>query len=126
MSELLRERIDRLEIENDELRERVAELEEILFATDWHCPIEFRLTGSEAAILAAMLRRERCSKEFLHMATARPGEEKDTELKIIDVWICKMRKKLEPFGIEIVTLWGQGYCLTPASKERLNNWAAAA
>jgi hypothetical protein len=27
--------------------------------------------------------------------------------KILDVWICKMRKKLKPYGIEIKTRWGE-------------------
>lgn len=122
MSDLLRDRINTLEIENDELRERVEELEGILFATDWHAPVEFGLTNSEAAILAALISRERCSKDFLLMATARPGEEKDAEIKIVDVFVCKLRRKIAPFGIQIITLWGQGYTLDTTTRERLRNW----
>lgn len=36
---------------------------------------------------------------------AEPGE------KIIDVFICKLRKKIEPLGIRIETAWGTGYSL---------------
>lgn len=45
---------------------------------------------------------------------AQLGEEPDA--KIVDVFICKARKKIAPFGIQIETLWGQGYRLPPASK----------
>jgi hypothetical protein len=27
--------------------------------------------------------------------------------KILDVWICKMRKKLKPYGIEIRIRWAE-------------------
>ena len=29
-----------------------------------------------------------------------------SDIKIVDVAICSMRKRLEKFGIEIITLWG--------------------
>jgi two-component system, cell cycle response regulator CtrA len=38
------------------------------------------------------------------------------DVKIIDVWICKMRRKLQPFGIEIKTCWGVGYEMPESSK----------
>lgn len=33
------------------------------------------------------------------------------EIKIVDVFICKIRKKLKPLGISIGTHWGRGYSL---------------
>lgn len=33
------------------------------------------------------------------------------EIKIIDVYLCKMRKKVNRFGIEFETIWGGGYVL---------------
>ena len=33
------------------------------------------------------------------------------EQKIVDVFVCKMRKKLEGLGIDIVTHWGKGYSI---------------
>lgn len=41
------------------------------------------------------------------------------EVKIIDVFICKIRPKLEPFGIRIETQWGQGWFMDAASKDEL-------
>jgi two-component system, cell cycle response regulator CtrA len=38
------------------------------------------------------------------------------EIKIIDVFVCKARKKLAATGIEIGTVWGRGYRMVPASE----------
>ena len=35
----------------------------------------------------------------------------EPEIKIIDVYICKIRKKVEPLGLRIDTQWGKGYAL---------------
>lgn len=80
-------------------------------------PFEWRLTGSETRVLAALVRHPNgLSKPALHHAQAGPGREPESELKIVDVFICKIRGKLrKKFGIEIETLWDAGYRLTPAS-----------
>lgn len=36
----------------------------------------------------------------------------EPEPKILDVFICKMRKKLKPLGVSIQTSWGRGYSLS--------------
>ena len=46
--------------------------------------------------------------------------------KIIDVWICKMRKKLAKQGISIETEWGQGYYLTDETKAKLRSMLSVA
>jgi DNA-binding response OmpR family regulator len=43
------------------------------------------------------------------------------EEKIIDVFICKLRKKLEVFDISVETNWGQGYFMTQAAKQKARN-----
>lgn len=47
----------------------------------------------------------------------RPNDE--PEPKIIDVFICKIRKKVEPLGLRIETFWGKGYGIAPATKPRI-------
>lgn len=37
----------------------------------------------------------------------------EPDIKIIDVFICKIRKKLEPLGVSIDTVWGRGYRILP-------------
>ncbi|MGV2188791.1 helix-turn-helix domain-containing protein [Agrobacterium vitis] len=36
-------------------------------------------------------------------------DEEEPEIKIIDVLVCKIRKKLTPLGVTIDTIWGRGY-----------------
>jgi hypothetical protein len=40
----------------------------------------------------------------------------DPEIKIVDVYVCKARKKLKGFGVEIETVWGRGYRLSAECK----------
>lgn len=35
----------------------------------------------------------------------------EPEIKIIDVYVCKARKKLASIGLQIDTVWGTGYAL---------------
>ena len=53
------------------------------------------------------------TKEALLVAVYQLQHE-EPEIKIIDVWICKLRKKLKPLGVNIDTVWGRGYRLLPA------------
>jgi hypothetical protein len=76
----------------------------------------FHITATEARMLIALLRRPALTKNMLHQATARyVGEELATAIKIVDVFVCKMRKKLPP-SIAIETQWGTGYFIPPESK----------
>lgn len=53
------------------------------------------------------------SKETLHslLYDMRGGDDDPME-KIIDVFICKLRKKLKPLGIVIETVWARGWRIT--------------
>jgi DNA-binding response OmpR family regulator len=51
--------------------------------------------------------------EFLYQL--RPDGGEDIEPKIIDVFACKLRKKLAPLGLHIGTSWGRGYYLEEPS-----------
>ncbi|SMH42189.1 winged helix-turn-helix domain-containing protein [Mesorhizobium australicum] len=76
-----------------------------------------RLNPAEAAIFGKL--RERAgrivSKETLHSALYLL--EPESEIKIVDVHICKLRKKLTPIGLPIETVWGTGYRFLPITKE---------
>lgn len=53
------------------------------------------------------------SKEAIleSMYQLRPSEDEVPEIKIVDVFVCKLRKKIEPLGLSIKTVWGRGYHL---------------
>lgn len=112
-------RLEAVEMENDQLRERIAQLETLLgFRTA--APIELGLTGREACAFGVLLAREIATKEAI--MTALYGGKCDAdqaEPKIVDVFVCKARKKLKAFGIEIKTAWGQGYYLDAETKRRV-------
>jgi two-component system cell cycle response regulator CtrA len=91
-------------------------LEEELGIT-YGAPIQFGLTKNEAIMFGVLMKREHALKStFMAALYSDKHEDAVAQEKIIDVWICKMRSKLKPFEIEISTLWGRGYYLTPEAK----------
>lgn len=73
------------------------------------------LTGSEALLiqrLAEVFPRVLSKEAALEWMYQFAAEGEEPEIKIIDVYICKARKKLEPIGVRIDTLWGKGYALS--------------
>lgn len=109
------EYIKLIEAENDVLRGRVAELEAMLGVTFAAPPI-LGLTAHEAGLFGFLLRRDFVTKQAA--LSALYGGMDEPEIKIIDVFICKLRKKIAPFGIRVETQWGQGYWMDAASKAR--------
>ena len=104
-------RLEEVEAERDRLEARVSELESLLFSHADVLPVEWGLTPAETRIVCALMARDVCSKEHL-LAVAHDGRtDEPPEIKIVDVFICKVRKKLVPHGITISTLWGAGYRL---------------
>jgi two-component system, cell cycle response regulator CtrA len=77
----------------------------------------FSLPPSGARVLVKLLETERTSREVLHVALSRTSDPV-SEIKIVDVAICSMRKRLKKFGIEIVTLWAYGFQLSTAHRRR--------
>lgn len=119
---LLRARIDQLLEERREWR-RASGL-----AVDVHVPRGWGLTPGEERLLAELVRMPEgavASKERLHVAFS-GGDEPETALKIVDVIVCKVRKKLAASGVchddeegAIRTVWGRGYSLSPFLRQAL-------
>lgn len=78
----------------------------------------FKLTPHEAKLMVALLKRTEASKEQL-LELIYGLTEDLPEIKIIDVFICKLRKKLKVFGIEVHTLWGRGYFIEQDTRRRI-------
>lgn len=78
------------------------------------------MTPKEAILADALLQSGRVSKERLyHTVYGAHLTQDQPQPKIIDVFVCKIRPKLKPHGIEIQTIWGLGYEMLPDSKARL-------
>lgn len=88
----------------------------------------FGFTTTEAQIFLILQRSPgmQVGKEAIHnrLYSARPDDA--PEIKIVDVLVCKLRKKLEGTSWSIETIWGVGYKLVgtenvlppPSQKER--------
>lgn len=71
------------------------------------------LTGREYQILELLaLRRDMTLTKDMFLNHLYGGMD-EPELKIIDVFICKIRNKLRPYGVDgrLETVWGRGYRL---------------
>lgn len=114
----LEARLKVAEAENDMLRERIIDLERAL-GVGYVAPLALRLTATEQRVVGHLLEREHITKDSAMAVLYRDLARDEAEPKIVDVFICKIRKKLKPFGIKITTLWGQGYAMPQASKAAL-------
>jgi two-component system cell cycle response regulator CtrA len=103
------------------LRDRLDELERLLGMHDVP-PRQWGLTVREAQMLGILLRRQVVSHAQLFEAIW--GGDSERNSKVVEVYVCKMRQKLRPQGIEIRTEYGSGYFLPPASKQRVREMVA--
>ena len=103
-----------LEAENYALREEVRELRRV-FADD-DVPMIPGVTAKERQVFATLWKREGVVSRHQIMSAIYGAIIDDApDPKTVDVFICKLRKKLVPLGITIVTVWGQGWRLEDKS-----------
>lgn len=118
--------MQRIEDEVVSLRARVQELEALL---GWHTefPLFLKLTKQEARVFGMLCKRDVMSRAgamtafYAHVW----GREADVDPKIVDVIICKLRKKLDPYSIEIETIHGVGYRMLPAARQAAHSLIAS-
>lgn len=112
-----------LKAENWTLRERIAALEKQIGFKP--LPPGLGLTPYEEAVFLMLMHRDACTKEQLMSGVYDHRYVGDLpNIKIIDVYICKLRKKLKGFGVAIDTHWGRGYSISPAAKRHANEMIA--
>ena len=99
--------------------ERIHQLAQVLMAAEIRVPFEWSLTGSERAVFGVLLSRPMATKEAIMAALYYSQGRDEAEIKIVDVFVCKIRKKLRPFGVGIKTVWGLGYELDASVREKL-------
>jgi len=124
---LSRDQVIALLEERDNLVEQVRQLEEALAPTSI-LPRTWRLTKTEERLLRALravgpnvLHHERAMLALYGMWDDAPQQ------KILDVLVCKIRRKLmeAQARVEIETLWGRGWRLTAESCARFDAAVAA-
>lgn len=76
----------------------------------------FGLTSTEARAFTEILRRADVTKDQIHVAMSDENPPR-SHVKIVDVIMCKMRRKLRRHKITVTTLWGRGYAMPQTSKD---------
>lgn len=98
-------------------------MSEIDFHSSWNLP------PREARVLRLLLNAGPKGLSKDDIMTGLYGEDADTapDIKVIDVFVCKLRSKLAFHGIgEVIeTLWGYGYAIPDEAKARLAEAANA-
>lgn len=86
------------------------------------------ITGREAAVLERLCQAypSVVSKTQLMDSIYATAAGEEPMEKIIDVFICKLRKKVEPLGVRIETTWGSGYALGAMPSRPVINRESAA
>jgi hypothetical protein len=84
------------------------------------CSVVFKTTRLQSSIFAVLLKRSEVTKDQLHQVIEqlRDPNRDETDLKMVDVIICHLRRKLASFDIKINTIWGVGYRMDPDDRDR--------
>ena len=101
--------------ENALLREQNALLKSALGMTA-RVPLPINLTASEERIFGVLMARDVATKEALMIVLYSDDANDWPDPKILDVMICKLRKKLKALEIKIETVWGRGWHMPAESK----------
>jgi two-component system cell cycle response regulator CtrA len=102
-----------LQRENEELRALLAEQN----APSLLPQAVFGFTRSEAIVFSILMRHRAPHRETFMQGLY--GESNNPpEGKVLDIFICKMRKKLRPHGIEIKTINAEGFMIPEDGKAR--------
>lgn len=114
-------RPDYTNVSREDLIERITQLEDSMGMDFEPDPTIIHLTSLEAKFLGALascevLYRERASGLF-HGMRVNPADP-----KIYDVMVTRMRKKLVPLGVSIVTVWGRGWSMSEKDRARVRAW----
>lgn len=112
-----------LRIENRRLRERIIALECAQGIGEFIAPPEWLLTPKEAHVLGELLSHEVCTKDGLMTSLYGDDLDNEPEIKILDVFVCHLRKKIAAYGIQIITVWGIGYRMDDEAKALVRSLA---
>lgn len=106
----------------------IAELEENLLSAEQALrailtpPIHINgLSPKETKILGILLNRAPAAvtKRAIYAALYKDDPDGGPDMTILSVLICRLRKRLSPFGVHIETIWGQGWKIDKDAVEKL-------
>jgi DNA-binding winged helix-turn-helix (wHTH) protein len=83
----------------------------------------FQLSPAEGRALVALMEHGHVSRQAIHAAMSGDGNPV-SKTKIIDVVVSRMRRKLAPHGLAIVTIYGLGFKLGEGAHDRIRRLLA--
>lgn len=109
--------------ETQRLRDRIEELERVL-GVDRSLTSKLRdvfgLEPGLSPILGMLMKRAFVSHSSLYTVLYSGRPECDwPDAKVMDVQICKLRRKLKKIGVTIETRWGDGWMMSNANKAKV-------
>jgi DNA-binding response OmpR family regulator len=112
-------RIRQLELEKQRLQDQVDELQGALVAYV-ELPREWKLTTKEAEVFRVLIRRPVVSYDAV-MAGLYSSRPSTPDREIVKSWVCRLRKKLGPHGVEIRTIRHIGYAVDDATRAKFKD-----
>lgn len=95
--------------------EEILQLKQQLLGTDNAMPAEWCLTPAEEKIVACLFAARGAVRTREQLFHAFADAESEVDIKIVDVHISRIRKKLVRFNVHVKTVWGTGYQLDSAA-----------
>ena len=83
----------------------------------------FKFTPYEQVCLGVLMKRDYPTTDIFMAALYGMSERENIHPYIIKVMVCRMRRKLKPFGVSIQTKYSCGYYMTAENKDRVREIA---
>ena len=116
-----KDRIAALEARVEELEFYLAEIQGKTVRPPWG----LKLTPMEMALANSLaLASPRIMSRSALLMVLYPTAEQPLE-KIIDVWVCRVRKMMAPIGLGVITHDGLGYSMSRADGIQWRSWVSA-
>lgn len=119
-------RCSALEADLERHVEGLAEMRALKLGTGKGARTEWGLTPKETIVFGVLMAREIATKDALYIALYSGQARSGPDPKVVDVFVCKLRSKVERHGVIVENRWGEGWFLSPASKARARELMAAA
>ena len=105
----------------DKAHATICQLNQLLRAQSRYPLEQIKLSPTQRKIVDILLQTDGiCTKEHLYDALYASKKDQAPDPKILREILRLIRKKLRPYGIEIVNLFGKGYSILDVSRAKLN------
>jgi two-component system cell cycle response regulator CtrA len=79
----------------------------------------FRLSPQQTRVLEALMARRVAAQSLLHVVSSTDGHV-ESDPKIVQIIVHRLRNALAPYGVAIECIWGQGYSIPAADIKKIH------